>query len=147
MKLSGKTILITGGGSGIGEALAQRLHDRGNTVIVAGRRRDALERACAGRDGMIAMEFDVADAHAIEDFARRAIAAHPSLDVLVNNAGIMRAETLDERDLADAGATVTTNLLGRIRLINSLTMWYQRARGSQGRPVGRGLVTSTPSET
>lgn len=101
------------GGSGIGEALAQRLHDRGNTVIVVGRRRDALGKACAGRDGMSAMELDVADAQAIEDFARRATAAHPSLDVLVNNAGIMRAETLDERDLADAGATVTTNLLGR----------------------------------
>src|SRR3546814_2801769 len=50
MKQTGNTILVTGGGSGIGEALAQRFHDLGNTVIVAGRRQEALDRAIAGRE-------------------------------------------------------------------------------------------------
>ncbi|MDT8758192.1 SDR family oxidoreductase [Sphingomonas psychrotolerans] len=121
MKTSGNTILITGGGSGIGAALAQRFHAQGNRVIVAGRRRDALDQVVAGRDGMFAMTLDVESAEAVEDFALRVIAEHPSLNVLINNAGIMRFEALDtRRDLADAEATITTNLLGPIRLTNAL---------------------------
>jgi uncharacterized oxidoreductase len=121
MTPQGNTILITGGGSGIGEALAHRLHDAGNTVIVAGRRRDALDRATAGREHMHAIELDVESADGIADFARRLLADHPGLNVLINNAGIMRFEALDRsRDLADAEATITTNLLGPIRLTNAL---------------------------
>ncbi|WP_066720343.1 SDR family oxidoreductase [Sphingomonas pituitosa] len=121
MKTSGNTILITGGGSGIGEALAHRFHDAGNTVIVAGRRLEALEAACAGRANMHAMTLDVESADGVEDFAARLLAAHPALNVLINNAGILRYEPLDtRRDLTDAEATVTTNLLGPIRLIDAL---------------------------
>lgn len=121
MKQSGNTILITGGGSGIGAALAQRFHDAGNTVIVAGRRRDALEAAIAGRPNMHAIILDIDSADAVEAFAKEVVAAHPALNVLVNNAGIMRSEDLGgRRDLADAEATITTNLLGPIRLTNAL---------------------------
>lgn len=121
MKPSGNTILITGGGSGIGAALAQRFHDQGNTVIITGRRRDALEATCAGRARMHALPLDVEDASAIATFAETVLAQHPSLNVLINNAGIMRSERLDRhRDLADAEATITTNLLGPIRLTNAL---------------------------
>ncbi len=121
MKTSGNTILITGGGSGIGAALAQRFHDAGNTVIVAGRRHDALKRACAGRDDMHAITLDVESAEGVADFAARLLAAHPAVNVLINNAGIMRFEMLDRaRDLADAETTITTNLLGPIRLTNAL---------------------------
>lgn len=121
MKQSGNTILVTGGGSGIGEALAQRFHDLGNTVIVAGRRQDALDRAIAGRANMHAMTLDIESAGGIADFAAKLVARHPGLNILVNNAGIMRFETLDRtRDLSDAEATVTTNLLGPIRLTNAL---------------------------
>ncbi len=121
MKTSGQTMLITGGGSGIGQALAQRFHDLGNTVIIAGRRQDALERACAGRPHMHAWTFDVDTVAGVADFARRVIAAHPTLNILINNAGIMRFETLDQsRDLSVAEATITTNLLGPIRMIDAL---------------------------
>ncbi|HSX53882.1 MAG TPA: SDR family oxidoreductase [Sphingomonas sp.] len=121
MKSSGNTILITGGGSGIGAALAQRFHDAGNTVIVAGRRRDALEATIAGRANMHAMTLDIESGAAVETFAREVIAAHPTLNVLINNAGIMQHEDIDtRRDLAGAEATITTNLLGPIRLINAL---------------------------
>ncbi len=121
MKTSGNTILITGGGSGIGRALAHRFHDAGNTVIVAGRRLDPLEETVAGRANMHAIELDVESAAGIEAFSRRLLAEHPALNVLVNNAGIMRTEVLDgSRDLGDAEATITTNLLGPIRLTNAL---------------------------
>lgn len=117
MKPTGNTIFITGGGSGIGEALAHRLHDRGDTVIVAGRRAASLAQACEGRDRMHAVTFDVADAAGIAAFARDVIAAYPALNVLINNAGIMRTEDIAApRDLADSEAIVATNLLGPIRV-------------------------------
>ncbi len=121
MKRSGNTILITGGGSGIGAALAHRFHDAGNTVIVAGRRRDALEATIAGRPKLHAMVLDVESPEAIETFARELIAAHPSLNILFNNAGVMQHEDVGgRRDLAAAEAMITTNLLGPIRLTNAL---------------------------
>jgi len=121
MRISGNTILVTGGGSGIGQALAHRFHDLGNTVIVAGRRMEVLQQTIAGRANMHAVAFDAGRADDIADFARRVVAEHPALNVLVNNAGIMRFEVLDQyRDLGDAEATVTTNLLGPIRLTNAL---------------------------
>lgn len=121
MKTSGNTILVTGGGSGIGQALARAWHDDGNTVIVAGRRADALQETVAGREGMEARVLDVDSPDALAAFVRDLVADHPGLNVLVNNAGIMRAEDITaSRDLADAEATIATNLLAPIRLIDSL---------------------------
>ena len=88
MKMSGNTILITGGGSGIGMALAHGLHDAGNTVIISGRRRDALDRASEGRVNMRGLELDVTDPDAIFDFIRRILSEYPGLTVLINNAGL-----------------------------------------------------------
>ncbi|WP_044560469.1 SDR family oxidoreductase [Azospirillum sp. B4] len=121
MKTVGNTILFTGGGSGIGRELAQRFHDLGNAVIVAGRRREALEETIAGRERMSALTLDVDDPEAIMAFARRVVTEYPELNVLINNAGIMRSEDLTRRrDLADAEETIVTNLLAPIRLINAL---------------------------
>ncbi|EIZ80397.1 short-chain dehydrogenase/reductase SDR [Novosphingobium sp. Rr 2-17] len=120
MKQSGNTILMTGGGSGIGAGLAQRFHDAGNTVIVAGRRREALEQTVAGRANMHAVVLDVSDPASITAFAQDVIARFPALNVLFNNAGIMKLEPLDTaRDLSVAEATIETNLLGPIRLIDA----------------------------
>ncbi|MEG8039380.1 SDR family oxidoreductase [Sphingomonas sp. LR60] len=122
MKTSGNTILMTGGGSGIGEALAHRFHDRGDTVIIAGRRRDALEKAAAGRERLHVRTLDVEDAAGVEAFAEAIVADFPKLNVLFNNAGIMKFEDLTaRRDLRDAEATVEINILGPIRLTNALT--------------------------
>ena len=121
MKISGNTILITGGGSGIGAALAHRFHDAGNVVIIAGRRQVALDAAAEGRPNIHTMALDVESAEGVADFAARVLASFPALNVLINNAGIMRFEALDHaRDLSDAEATITTNLLGPIRLTNAL---------------------------
>ncbi len=121
MKQSGNTILVTGGGSGIGRALAQQWHDRGNAVIITGRRRAALEETAGGRPRMGLYTLDVEDAGAIGAFARRVVVEHPALNVLVNNAGIIRGESLTAaRSLDDAEQTIATNLLGPIRLTNAL---------------------------
>lgn len=121
MKTTGNTILVTGGGSGIGLALAQRWHDAGNKVIVTGRNAAKLEAAIAGRPNMAAVALDVTDADAIAAFAKEIVAKFPSLNVLVNNAGIMNAEDAStKRDLSQAEATVVTNILGPVRLIDAL---------------------------
>lgn len=121
MKTSGNTILITGGGSGIGRELAQRFNALGNTVIVTGRRMETLEETIAGQRDMHAMVVDIADPESIAAFAERIVTEHPSLNVLINNAGIMRSEDLSSiSDLSDAEQTVVTNLLGPIRLTNAL---------------------------
>lgn len=121
MRPDGNTILITGGGSGIGAALAQAFADAGNRVIVAGRRQAALDAVIEGRPNMSAIAFDIDDPASIRAFAARVTAEHPTLNVLVNNAGIMRSEAIDRpRDLSDAEATITTNLLGPIRLTDAL---------------------------
>ena len=121
MKTSGNTILMTGGGSGIGEALAHRFHDRGDTVIIAGRREEALQQAAEGRDRIHTRILDVEDTGGIHAFAEKVVAEFPSLNVLFNNAGVMKFEDLTaRRDLADAEATIAINILGPIRLTNAL---------------------------
>jgi uncharacterized oxidoreductase len=118
MDMTGNTILITGGGSGIGRALAEALHARGNKVIVSGRRAAALEEAAAANPGIATATLDVSDPADITRFAAEIVAAHPALNVVIHNAGIMQAESLTApgADLAIAEATITTNLLGPIRL-------------------------------
>jgi uncharacterized oxidoreductase len=121
MKITGNTILVTGGGSGIGRELARRWHDAGNHVIVAGRRKDALDETIGGRPDINAYAVDVDDSAALSSFVERLLTEHPQLNVLVNNAGIMRVEDATaRRDLTDAEATIKTNLLGPIRLIDAL---------------------------
>jgi len=112
------TILITGGGSGIGRAMAEALHARGAKVIIAGRRCEALEAVAAANPGMAFETLDVADAEAIRAFAARIVEAHPDLNVLINNAGIMVVE--DQIDLPIAEETIAINLLGPIRLTAAL---------------------------
>jgi len=150
MKLTGNTILMTGGGSGIGQALAHRLHDAGNTVIVAGRRKDALESAIAGRPNMHALTLDIESAEGVADFSDRLLKAYPDLNVVINNAGIMRFEDLTKtHDLTDAEATITTNLLGPIRLINALTDHLVKQQDAVIINVTSGLafvpLTTTPT--
>ena len=112
------TILITGGGSGIGKAMAGALHARGAKVIIAGRRREPLEAVAAAHPGMALETLDVADPASIKTFAARVIETHPDLNVLINNAGIMSPET--EVDPAIAEPTIAINLLGTLRLTAAL---------------------------
>ena len=121
MKLTGNTIFITGGGSGIGRALAEELHRRGNQVIISGRRKSALDETLSAHPGMASIELDVQDLHSIQRAAQQLVRSFPQLNVLVNNAGIMLPDAVDGvQDDAQLVATVTTNLIGPIRLTSAL---------------------------
>ena len=116
MQTSKNTILITGGGSGIGRGLAEAFHKLDNQVVIAGRGRAKLDETVVANPGMQALTFDVTDAAAIRRFAHEALERFPEVNVLVNNAGVMRLEDVTQADVADAEVTVATNLLGPIRL-------------------------------
>jgi uncharacterized oxidoreductase len=122
MNPSGNTILITGGGSGIGRGLAEALHNLGNQVIIAGRRQKALDETTAANPGMQSLILDVEHQGAVSSFAADIVGKFPALNALINNAGIMRAEKLLEQpeNLTAAEAVIATNLLGPIRLTAAL---------------------------
>lgn len=128
MKNSGNTILITGGGSGIGRGLAEAFHARGNHVIIAGRRQAVLDEVVRANPGMSALTLDIESPAAIRDFAAQVTARFPALNAVLHCAGIMRPEDLTHAPdyLADAEAHITTNLLGPIRLTAALLPHLQQ---------------------
>jgi uncharacterized oxidoreductase len=130
MTLTGNTMFITGGGSGIGRGLAEELHKRGNKVIISGRRKSHLDSVVKANLGIEAIELDIADPKSIESVAKRLTEEHPDLNVLINNAGIMEpdqaAGVIDDRLLV---STIATNLLGPIRLTSALVEQLKRRRG------------------
>jgi uncharacterized oxidoreductase len=142
MHLTNNTILITGGGSGIGHALAEEFHKLGNQVVIAGRRQQALDETTAANPGMKSLTLDIENPAAIRPFAAQVAAEFPALNVLINNAGIMRPERLlaQQPDLADAEAIVATNLLGPIRLTAALLPHLQRQPRSTIMNVSSGLA-------
>jgi uncharacterized oxidoreductase len=116
MHISNNTILITGGASGIGRALAEAFHAEGNQVIIAGRRQAALDETTAANPGMQSAVLDIESVASIQAFAEKLQADFPALNVVIHNAGIMRPEKILAGQLDDAEATIATNLLGPIRL-------------------------------
>ncbi len=128
MKLTGNTILITGGTSGIGRALAETLHGRGNQVVISGRRQALLDEITGAHPGMRGLQVDVDDPQALDAFADRVRAELPQLNVLINNAGISREENLndDSGDISIARAIVQTNVLSVLQLTAALLPTLKR---------------------
>ena len=153
MQISGNTILITGGGSGIGRALAGAFYAEGNQVIIAGRRQDVLEQVAEAHPGMKFAVLDIENAEATKRFAAQLERDYPSLNAVIHNAGIMRNEDLRSGALEDAEATIATNLLGPIRLNAALLPLLERQPRATVLTVSSGLsfaplaVTPTYSAT
>ena len=116
MQMTGNTVLITGGGSGIGRGLAEAFHGLGNQVVIAGRRREVLEKVTAANPKMRSAVLDIENAEDIKRFAAGVKREFPALNVVIHNAGIARPEKLAQGETADAEAMVATNVLGPIRL-------------------------------
>jgi uncharacterized oxidoreductase len=118
MKLQKKTVLITGGTSGIGRELARQLHQRGNTVIVTGRDQHKLDATRRELPGVHTFKSDVSDPVAVAALHASVIEQFPMLDTLINNAGIMRNLDLNRnRDLADVTREIEINLSGPVRIV------------------------------
>lgn len=121
MKLTGNVIFITGGGSGIGRGLAEALHKLGNQVIISGRRRGHLDEVTKANPGMQSVELNIEDPKSIEQVAAHLTKDFPKLNVLINNAGVMKMDGVNGVvDDALVSSTVTTNLLGPIRMTSAL---------------------------
>ena len=149
MNMAGNTILITGGGSGIGRGRAEAFHAAGNRVIIAGRRPEPLAEVAAAHPGMASVALDVADPAAVQAFAERVPQDHPALNVLINNAGIMQAEDAlaEPFDLRDSEATIAINLLGPIRLTAALLPHLRRQRAAAVVNVTSGLAFVPRADT
>lgn len=142
MKMTGNTILITGGGTGIGRALAEAFHAAGNRVIIAGRRAAPLADVAGANPGMEYRTLDIASADAVAEFASDIVTAFPDLNVVIHNAGIMKAESLvDAPDyLSIAEETVAINLLGPIRLTAALLPHLKARQDAAILTVSSGLA-------
>lgn len=142
MKISGNTIFIPGATSGIGLALAVALQDRGNMVIVGGRRQQLLDQIATEHPGISAVRIDTADADSIAAVATQVLTEHPDLNVLIAMAGVMKIEDwhTSEGFLASAESTITTNVLGTIRLIAAFIEHLQTQPQSTVITVSSGLA-------
>src|SRR3984893_1846472 len=140
MKITGNTILITGGGSGIGRGLAEAFHAKGNQVLIAGRRKKLLDETVAENPGMKAVVLDIENSDAIKSFAEKLKKDYPALNVVIHNAGIMKTESLQNGATADAEVMVATNLLGPIRLNAALLPFLLKQQNPVIITVSSGLA-------
>jgi uncharacterized oxidoreductase len=150
MNITGNTILITGGGSGIGRALAEAFHRAGNQVVIAGRREKLLHEVTEANPGMEALLLDIQDKDDVAAFASQAVESFPALNVVIHNAGIMRSEAVATGGfLATAEDTIATNLLGPIRLTAALLPHLLKQERAAILTVSSGLafvpLASTPT--
>jgi uncharacterized oxidoreductase len=151
VQITGNTILITGGASGIGRALAEALHKEGNQLIIAGRRTSLLDEVTAANPGMKSAVLDVQNFDSLPAFAAQMVSQFPSLNVLINNAGIMKNENLNDStaDFSVVEDTVTTNLLAPLRLTAALLPHLKKQPHAAVITVSSGLafmpMTATPT--
>jgi uncharacterized oxidoreductase len=140
MDITGNTIFIPGATSGIGLALALRLKEAGNTVVIGGRRRSALEQL-ATEHGLPTVAIDTTDPASVLAVRDEVLENHPDLNVLVTMAGIMAAEDVRKPDFLDvAQRIVDTNVLGPLRLVAAFVEHLQTRPDATIMTVSSGLA-------
>lgn len=151
MKLSGRTILITGGGTGIGLSLAKQLHAKGNVVVICGRRRDVLDAAIEEIGGGHARRCDLTESASIEAMLLELEAEGLDVDLLINNAAIMTTYALDDPEnlrWEDIDRDLGANLRGPIelttRLLPSLMAQERAGVVNVSSPVGLVPLATVP---
>lgn len=141
MKLTENIILITGGATGIGFALAQQLSSRGNRVIVCGRSEVALVKAKAQVPALITRQCDLADTESRRSLVAWLNTTHPGLNVVINNAGVQsRRNFKDGQGLEDIDQEIAINLTAPIQLIVEMLPALKRQPHSVIVNVSSGLA-------
>lgn len=140
MDITGNSIFIPGGTSGIGLALARRLQSAGNTVVVGGRRTDLLE-GLAAEYGFDTAVIDVTDPASVLAARDQVLSRHPDLNVVVVMAGVMISEDVRSAGfLADAERIVETNILGPLRVVAAFVEHLQTRADATLVTVSSGLA-------
>ncbi|MDQ3712897.1 MAG: SDR family oxidoreductase [Acidobacteriota bacterium] len=141
MKMTNNTILITGGGSGIGRALAEAFHKLGNQVIIAGRSSEKLDETTGANPDIKSFKVDMANFESIKSLASQVTEKFPLLNTVIHSAGVMVAEDLVNGNNSQTDdATVNTNLLGPIRLNEELLPVLQKQSEAAIMTVSSGLA-------
>ncbi|MFE1881312.1 SDR family NAD(P)-dependent oxidoreductase [Streptomyces diastatochromogenes] len=124
-----RVVIVTGGGTGIGEATARLLCEEGHQVVVSGRRAEPLRRV-ERETRALAHPADVGDPAAAESLVQAALAAHGRLDGLVLNAGIGRGGAVGDLSLADWDEVMRTNVTGPLLLLRAAIPHLLESRGA-----------------
>ncbi len=142
MSMTSSTILITGGTSGIGLELADQLIQLGNTVIVTGREPAKLQATKQRLPQVHTIQSDVSDSAAITALFRKVTQEFPQLNVLINNAGIMRKIDLQiaDQDLNELTKEIETNLMGPIRMVTQFLPHLKTQKSATIMNVSSGLA-------
>ena len=132
MRFAGKTIIVTGAGSGIGEAAARRFASEGANVVLVGRRKQALEKAAKGLDHAktLICPADVSDLEAVEGFVKTAVEKFGGLDTLINNAGVATAGSFGKSPIEEWRKMMSINVDGAFYCSRVALPHLLRSKGS-----------------
>jgi uncharacterized oxidoreductase len=149
MKLEGRTVLLTGGGTGIGRALARQLAAKGNTVLICGRRLGLLEETAGKSDNIQPYRCDVTSAEEVQEMLDAVSRDGYQIDTLISNAAILGFDSLaGGLDLENARTIIEANLVGPIeltqRMLDGLRKTHNPAIIIVGSPAGIGPLANTP---
>ncbi len=132
MDLKNSTILITGGTSGIGLELVKQLTEKGSEIIVTGRNVEALNAAKEQFPKVHTFQSDVSDSKEIEKLYKEVIEKFPGLNIIINNAGLMRLIDLQDTtlDLENINREIATNLSGTVQMVHQFLPHLKKQKSS-----------------